>query len=81
MARLSCKCGEQLSNSNNPEIEYIVFSDGEWNTLIDRTENGEKPMDFDGYSEFYWKCRNCGRLHFFKDSIDNTIAVYKLDVE
>jgi hypothetical protein len=48
MSRLTCKCGENLSNSNNPEIVFRVFTDDEWNSLIDRTEQGEKPLDFRG---------------------------------
>lgn len=79
MSRLTCKCGKNLSNSNNPEIVFRVFTDDEWNSLIDRTEQGEKPLDFRGYSVFYWKCTNCKRLHFFKNNLDNRFAVYKLE--
>jgi len=80
MARLTCKWGEQLSNSNHPEIEYKVFSDDDWNVLIDRTEKGEKPLDFDGNSVHFWKCQNCGRLYFFNDTSDTPVATYKLKI-
>ena len=65
MSRMTCKCGEDLSNSNNPEIEYKVFSDHDWNNLIDRTEAGEKPLDFTGTEMTFWKCNHCQRLYFF----------------
>ena len=79
MARLQCKCGEELSNSNNPEVEYNVFSDSEWNTLIDRTESGEKPLDFEGYKISFWKCTSCSRLYFFEPQNDIPLHIYKVE--
>ncbi|GGI57742.1 hypothetical protein [Winogradskyella haliclonae] len=81
MARFNCKCGESLSNSTNPNIEYKIFSNNEWDNLIDRTENGEKPLDFDGYTVHFWKCPNCKRLYFFNNSSDKPSQVYKLEEE
>lgn len=80
MARLQCKCGQQLSNSTNPEIEYKVFSDEEWISLLDRTDAGENPINFVGNSVFFWKCLNCKRLYFFKDNLDKPVAVYQEEI-
>lgn len=79
MASMYCKCGQRLSNSTNPEIEYKVFSDKEWISLLDRTDAGEKPINFDGYSIFFWKCPSCNRIYFFKDSLENLIQTFKED--
>ena len=77
MSRITCRCGEWLSNSNNPEIEFTVFSDEEWIELLDRTDQGEKLINLDVSKTTFWKCPNCGRLIFFEDYIDTPIAIYK----
>lgn len=78
--RIQCICGNNLSNSNNPEIAYKVHSDDEWNSLIDRTENGEKPLDFTSYRISIWKCPECERLIVNESQRDEPIAIYKLEV-
>ena len=79
MSRIYCKCGECISNSTNPNIEFKIFSNEEWNNLIDRTENGEKPLDFDGFTVYFWKCTKCSRLYFFENNKDDIKEIYKLD--
>lgn len=79
MARLNCKCGQLLSNSNNPEIEFKVFSDDEWIELLNRAEEGEKVINLSVDKTHYWKCSKCGRLYFFKNEVDEPIAIYKLE--
>lgn len=76
MARWTCICGEVMSNSNHPEIEHKVFSDDEWNSLMDSAiEDPVRDIRWPRY--FYWECPNCGRLHFFDKNLDNRIKVYR----
>ena len=79
MARITCKCGDYLSNSNTPEIEFKVFSDDEWIELLDRTDKGEKAINLSVDKTHFWKCTNCNSLYFFKDNVDKPIAIYKLE--
>ena len=79
MARITCKCGKHLSNSNNPEIEFKVFSDDEWIELLDKTDEGEKVINLSVDKTHFWKCPNCRRIYFFKDKVDTPIAIYKLE--
>lgn len=76
MARFTCPCGEELSNSNHPEIQYKVFSDAEWLKLMDSTIS-DPVTDIEWPRLFYWECPNCGRLHMFKDKIDNAVGIYR----
>lgn len=37
MAKLECKCGEQLWNGNTPnDIELVVYTDEEWSNIIEK---------------------------------------------
>lgn len=76
MARFRCTCGAELSNSNQPEIQFKVFSDEEWLRLMGATIN-DPVIDIKRPQLFYWECPNCGRLHMFKDKIDHTVAIYR----
>ena len=77
---MKCKCGEWISN-NNKDIQYLVYSDDEWNRNIDRNEAGEKLLDIGLSSIIFWKCPKCNRLHFFKDNLNNVVSVYRLEEE
>ncbi len=78
MARLGCKCGEELSNSNNPEIIYDVFSNKEWLELTERLYN-ERVKDINTPRLEFWKCTNCQRLYFFEEQNDTPLKIFKLE--
>lgn len=78
MSRLACKCGEELSNSNNPEIVYEVFSNNEWLDLTKRLyETHVRDIDFPRLE--LWKCTACQRLYFFEAGNDTPLKVFKLE--
>lgn len=79
MSGILCKCGKAMSNSSNPEIQYIVFSDEEWISALDRIDQGERIHDFDGYEITFWKCPSCKRLYFWEYQNDHPLAIYKLE--
>lgn len=80
MARLRCKCGEELSNSTNPEIQYKLFTDKEWLTAIDKSEIGEKLLDIGRGKYTIWKCPNCERLYIFQYQKDTPLRIYNMEV-
>ncbi len=75
MARLVCFCGQELSNSTRPEIEYKVFSDDEWLRLMSSKIN-DPVVDIEWPELYIWKCFGCGRLHMFKGNDDKQVAIY-----
>lgn len=79
MSRMKCKCGESLSNSNNPEIEYEVFSNEEWINVLDRIDEGEELINISGNKLEFWKCPSCKRLYFFENGNNYPIGIYKLE--
>lgn len=79
MAKFTCKCGEQLSNSSVPnEIELHVYTWFEWDEILrnDVVETWKIPSP--GYD--VWKCPHCERIYFF-DKQGNVIKRYKLEDE
>lgn len=78
MSRITCKCGEVLSNSANPEIEYKVFNDDEWLELMD-SEIHNPLVDIKEPKITFWKCTNCERLFIFEGNNDAPLSVYKAE--
>ncbi|MEA4833271.1 hypothetical protein SDC9_129581 [bioreactor metagenome] len=33
--RFWCECGEVLSNSQNPDIDFMIYSDKEWLSIVE----------------------------------------------
>ena len=77
MARLKCICGESLSNSTDPIIQFHPFSDKEWIELM--SVGKIDPIYIKWPKLEFWKCTNCGRLHFFVEGRDEVLARYKLE--
>ncbi|MCL1791548.1 MAG: hypothetical protein FWG40_09435 [Peptococcaceae bacterium] len=78
MSRMSCKCGNVLSNSLIPnDIELRVYTDKEWDAILeaDTIETWKIPLPkYD-----VWKCPACERLYFFEDGSEKAIKVYVLE--
>ena len=79
MSRIKCLCGEILSNSTNPNIEYKLFSDNEWIEFLDRAEK-EPAINIDTDKYSLWKCPKCQRIYIFEEYNDNP-QIYKLEVD
>lgn len=78
MARMTCKCGEVLSNVETPNnIEYVVYSDIEWSKIID-TDMLE-PWKIPQPKYDVWRCPKCERIYVFKDNMDKAHKIYKLE--
>ena len=80
MARLTCKCGTEISNSNNPEVQYLIFSDNKWIELLDKLDEGAKLGNIGiGYAMISWKCPACERLYIFREGSELAARVYKIE--
>lgn len=78
MSRLKCLCGNLLSNSGNPEIEYVVFNQTEMSELADRSEKEKGAvLNYAGPRISMWKCDKCKRLAFFEPQNDTVLQWYK----
>ena len=78
MARMTCKCGNTLSNSLAPnDIQLRAFTDKEWDDIInmgmiDSADLPDPKVDV-------WRCPNCERIYVFESGNDKASKVYKLD--
>ena len=73
-----CECGNRLSNSQNPEIQYMIYSNDE---RIDIIENGEKypnPLMIPYPDRTAWLCPECSRIHVWKHMPFRRVALYEL---
>ena len=78
MARLLCKCGETLSNSNCPNnVQLHVFDDFEWDLII--MKDSIDPLKIPNPKHDVWRCNICLRLYFFSPDgkIESTYIIEK----
>lgn len=81
MARMTCICGNHLSNSTHPEIQYWVNSFDEWNEAMEKSEAGVKLLDIGLPRISIWKCSKCERLYVFESHRDEPLRVYKIEIK
>ena len=76
MARFWCECGEVLSNSQNPDIQYRVYSDKEWLDIVE-DETITNPLLIPFPEHTAWLCPNCERVHIWKTGSMERVALYE----
>ena len=67
MASFICKCGNRLSNAQNPnDIELRVYTDSEWDSILesDTIETWRIPLP----QNDVWRCSLCERAYVFHKS-------------
>ena len=75
MAKMTCSCGELLSNSTVPnDVELFVYTGEEWDEILifDTFETWIIPAP----KYEVWKCPKCGKIYVFKDGDNEAIKVY-----
>ncbi len=80
MARLQCKCGATLSNSNAPnDVELRVYTDREWDDIINLGDSIDPvTIPFPRYD--VWRCTECERIYVFDgDAVKKTYVLEKGD--
>jgi len=78
--RALCYCGEHLSNSQNPDIEYLIYSDAEWLDIVeDETITSPLLLPFPKHTA--WLCPRCKKIHIWSNSPMKRVALYeKIDI-
>lgn len=74
----TCRCGNNLCNSTNPEIEYRIYSDDEWIDIVSN-DNIVNPMLIPYSKHIVLVCPNCKRAYVFATDDMNVKYVYNLN--
>jgi hypothetical protein len=78
MAKMTCKCGEFISNSEAPnDVQLRVYTDKEWDAILENEtiETWKIPLpSFD-----IWRCPKCERIYVFSEDSDKAIKIYSLE--
>jgi len=77
MARMTCKCGEILSNVLVPNnVQLRVYTDKEWDEIIN-LGNLIDPVTIPFPRYDVWRCSQCERIYVFDENI--VIKTYVLE--
>ena len=80
MARMNCKCGEILSNSEAPnDVELRVYTDREWDNILSVDTINTWKIPLPKYD--VWRCPKCERVLVFEEGNDRAIKEYILAEE
>ena len=78
MARMTCKCGKQLSNHDAPnDVNLRVYTDREWEEIFncDNIQPWMIPLPrFD-----VWRCQACKRIYVYEGEKQSPVMIYKLE--
>ena len=84
MAKMTCKCGEYLSNQQSPnDIQLCVYTDREWDSILEQDiwESWKIPMP----TYDVWRCPKCERIYVFgkadKEGNVKAIKIYCLEYD
>lgn len=80
MARMTCRCGKVLSNSQVPnDIELVVYTDKEWDKICDCDSIEPWMIPLPRYN--VWRCPDCKRIYVYEGSNPKALMVYKLETK
>mgnify|MGYP003301068368 CR=1 FL=1 len=78
MARVTCTCGEKLSNHEIPnDIQLKVYTDREWEAIFN-CENIQ-PWMIPAPKYDVWRCPMCKKLYVYDNNKEKPIIVYKIE--
>lgn len=78
MAKMICKCGYLLSNSDAPnDVQLRVYTDKEWDSILSSEEINTWMIPLPKYD--VWRCPSCKRIYVFEDNNDVPIMIYNLN--
>ena len=78
MARVTCKCGEVLSNTLSPnDVQLKVYSDKEWDDIIQHDSIDPLTIPFPKYD--VWRCNKCERIYVFDWEYGKVVKTYALE--
>jgi len=78
MARVTCKCGEVLSNTLSPnDVQLRVYSDREWVNIIQC--DSIDPLTIPFPKNDVWRCNKCERILVFDWEYAKVVKTYVLE--
>lgn len=78
MARMTCKCGAELSNQEAPnDIQLRVYTDREWDEICNC--DSIQPWMIPEPRYDVWRCSVCKRLYVYDDGEESPVMVYQLE--
>ena len=78
MARMTCKCGELLSNHEAPnDIELVVYTVKEWEAICDC--DSIEPWMIPSPKYEVWRCPTCKRIYVYERKNNFPIMTYVLE--
>lgn len=78
MARMTCKCGAELSNQEAPnDIQLRVYTDREWDEICNC--DSIQPWMISEPRYDVWRCPVCKRLYVYDDGEESSVMVYQLE--
>ena len=76
--RFECRCGKTLSNSANPEIDYRIYSNSEWNDIVN-DDSIVEPILIPYPGHTVWACPDCKRAYVWKTGDFSFRYMYELE--
>lgn len=78
MARMTCKCGAELTNQQAPnDIELVVYTDREWEEICDCDSIEPWMIPLPRYN--VWRCPQCKRVIVYEGANPCPVMVYALE--
>jgi len=80
MAKMTCKCGEALSDTSVPnDMQLWVYTDKEWDMFT--TPETLETWSIPAPPRDMWMCPSCKRLYIFKKGEDKAFMTYKIEID
>ena len=77
MSRMTCECGEQLSNHQIPnDVQLRVYTDKEWEKIFDC--DSIHPWMIPNPTYDVWRCPACKNVYVFQGDNEVPIMIYRL---
>ncbi len=78
MARMTCKCGAELTNQQVPnDIELVVYTDREWEKICDCDSLEPWRIPLPRYD--VWRCPECKRILVYEGANPYPVMSYVLE--
>ena len=78
MARMTCRCGADLSNQEAPnDIELVVYTDKEWAKIC--ACDSIQPWMIPSPQYEVWRCPVCKRIYVYQAGGDTPAMIYRLE--
>ena len=78
MARMTCKCGNELDNHDAPnDVELVVYTDREWDKICNCTNIQPWMIPLPKFE--VWRCCICKRIYVYDKQNNVPKMIYALE--